>query len=39
MFLEKDFTPDIDEDVEYKKITMEDFLIRIKEIKANPYYF
>lgn len=39
LFLEKDYTPEPDEGVEYKQVTMEEFKARIDELINDPYYF
>ena len=38
-FLEKDYTPDPDEGVEFKQVTMEEFRARTDELIKDPYYF
>lgn len=39
MFLEKDFTPDPDEGVEYEKISMEEFKERTDKLIQDQFYF
>lgn len=38
LFLEKDYTPEPDEGVEFKQVTMEEFKARTDELINNPYY-
>ncbi|QDJ96697.1 hypothetical protein PS2_0188 [Aeromonas phage PS2] len=39
LFLEKDYTPEPDEGVEFKRVTMEEFKARTDELINDPYYF
>ena len=39
LFLEKDYTPEPDEGVEFKQVTMEEFKARTDELINDPYYF
>lgn len=39
VFLEKDYTPEPDEGVEFKSVTMEEFKARTDELINDPYYF
>lgn len=39
VFLEKDYTPEPDEGVEFKSVTMEEFKARTDELISDPYYF
>ena len=39
MFLEKDYTPELEEGVEFKQVTMEEFKARTEELIKDPYYF
>lgn len=39
VFLEKDYTPEPDEGVEFKQVTMEEFKARTDELISDPYYF
>ena len=39
LFLEKDYTPEPDEGVKFKQVTMEEFKARTDELINDPYYF
>ena len=39
LFLEKDYTPEPDEGVKFKQVTIEEFKARTDELIKDPYYF